>query len=53
MKLIVDSADIQFDGFQFITEAQDQSKPTVYKIRGIYAQAETKNGNGRIYPYET
>ena len=53
MKLIVDSADANFEGFSFITESNEaQDKPIVYKLKGVYAQAGVKNGNGRIYPYE-
>lgn len=53
LKLIVDSAASNFEGFQFLTEnINDKSKPKTYILKGIYAQSNIKNGNKRIYPYE-
>lgn len=49
-KLIVENA--HSEGFEFLTESQGAGKPQTYKIKGIYAMADAKNGNGRIYPYE-
>ena len=43
-----------FGKVKLITESADKKtgKPPMYIIEGVYAQAEVKNGNGRIYPYE-
>ena len=49
-KLIVETADV--DRFEFVKDKQDSSKPTTYILKGIYAQSEQQNGNGRRYPYE-
>ena len=49
-KLIVENANV--DEFEFLTESNDKSKPPTYILRGIYAQSQAKNGNGRVYPYE-
>lgn len=48
-KLITDNAPI--NEFEFIKESRGDSAP-MYILKGIYAQADIKNGNGRIYPYE-
>lgn len=49
-KLIVENANT--DGFQFVTESIGKGKPQTYVLKGIYAQSEKKNGNGRVYPYQ-
>lgn len=49
-KLIVENATV--DGFEFVNQQPDKTKPTTYVLKGIYAQSEQKNGNGRRYPYE-
>ena len=51
-KLINDVCD--FGNVKFLTESADrkQGRPPMYTLTGIYAQSETKNGNGRTYPYE-
>ena len=49
MKLIVES---DINKCQFIKEAQDPTKPKTVIIEGVFCQSQTKNGNGRIYPYE-
>ena len=51
-KLINDTCG--FGEVKLITESADKKtgKPPMYIIEGVYAQAETKNGNGRVYPYE-
>ena len=36
---------------EFISEADDSGEKT-YKIRGIFMQADVKNRNGRVYPYD-
>ena len=43
MKLITE----MFDDFQVITEGAGKDM----KIQGVFMQSETKNRNGRIYPY--
>lgn len=51
-KLIVENA--VTDEFEFITESSnDKAKPVTYVLKGIYAISDAKNGNGRVYPYET
>lgn len=49
-KLITDSTQ-QFE-CKLITESMGDDKIPLYKIRGVYAQADVRNGNNRIYPYE-
>lgn len=50
-KLITDTC--KMDGFKLLTESvEDKTHPPMYVIEGIYAQAESVNGNGRRYPYE-
>ena len=49
-KLITDTTD-HFE-CELIQESIGNSKIPTYKIKGIYAQADVKNGNNRIYPYE-
>lgn len=49
-KLITDSAK-QFE-CELITEAIGDNKIPTYKLKGIYAQADVRNGNNRVYPYE-
>lgn len=51
-KLINDVYD--FGGVKLITESADKktNKPPMYTLTGVYAQSETRNGNGRTYPYE-
>lgn len=51
-KLINDVYD--FGGAKLITESADKKsgRPPMYLLEGVYAQAEVKNGNGRVYPYE-
>lgn len=48
-KLIVENATV--DGFEFVNQQPDKTKPMTYILKGIYAQSEQKNGNGRRYPY--
>ena len=47
MKLISEFTDIQL-GYEIITEAKSGKKK--YVIEGVFAQADQKNRNGRIYP---
>ena len=47
MKLISEFAE---NDIEFITEQDKKTGKKGYKIRGIFAQAEKKNRNGRIYP---
>ena len=49
MKLITETA--LTEGFRFLTESSSDNQP-MYIIEGVYAQADTKNGNGRIYKYK-
>lgn len=50
-KLITDACSAE--NFKFITEsAQGGKKPPMYVIEGVYAVADSTNGNGRSYPYE-
>ena len=37
---------------ELLTESMGESKIPTYIIKGIYAQADVRNGNNRIYPYE-
>lgn len=46
MKLLVETIR---DNIEYLAES-DGSGNKVWKIRGIFAQAETRNRNGRIYP---
>ena len=47
MKLISEFTE---NDLEFITEQDKKTGGKNYKIRGIFAQAEKKNRNGRIYP---
>ena len=47
MKLISEFTE---NNIEFITEQDKKTGKKGYKIRGIFAQAEKKNRNGRIYP---
>jgi hypothetical protein len=47
MKLISEFAENELS---FLVEADKKTGKKNYKIQGIFAQAETKNRNGRIYP---
>ena len=47
MKLISEFTE---NDIEFITEQDKKTGKKNYKIRGIFAQAEKKNRNGRIYP---
>ena len=47
MKLISEFTE---NNLEFITEQDKKTGGKNYKIRGIFAQAEKKNRNGRIYP---
>ena len=47
MKLISEYTE---NNIEFITEQDKKTGKKGYKIRGIFAQAEKKNRNGRIYP---
>ena len=47
MKLISEFTE---NDIEFITEQDKKTGKKGYKIRGIFAQAERKNRNGRIYP---
>jgi len=46
MKLIAEYID---NGLEVITEAKSDGTKS-YMIEGIFAQAEQKNRNGRVYP---
>lgn len=48
MKLLVDGFDYNEIDTEVITE--DSDAPKRYYIKGVFAQAETKNRNGRNYP---
>ena len=39
------------DDVEYITEQADDGKKN-YKLRGVFLQAEIKNRNGRVYPFE-
>ena len=47
MKLISEFAE---NDLNFLVEADAKTGKKNYKIQGIFAQAEKKNRNGRIYP---
>lgn len=49
-KLITDAIS---DGFEVLNESLGEGKPKMIILKGIYAQADKKNGNSRIYPYES
>ena len=49
MKLISEYTENKLD---FLIEKDEKSGKKKYAIQGIFAQAETKNRNGRIYPKE-
>lgn len=49
-KLITEAA---FEEFHLIKEDVEAGKPQPLIIEGIYIQADKKNGNGRIYEYES
>ena len=38
---------------EIIKEAYDQSKPRTIKMRGVYMVSDVRNGNNRIYEYDT
>ena len=44
MKLITE----MYDDFQILTEGKNGKD---MKIQGVFMQAETKNRNGRVYPF--
>lgn len=46
MKLLVET--IFNDNIEFVEEARDGA-PKIFKIKGIFAQAEVRNGNSRVY----
>lgn len=48
LKLITESDILDYE---LITENNDPTKPTTYKMRGIYVQADVINGNNRKYDY--
>jgi hypothetical protein len=50
MKLIVEHRDI--NEMEILTEEVGESKQKVYKIKGPFLEAVTKNRNGRIYSQE-
>ena len=39
------------DDVEYITEQADDGKKN-YKLKGVFLQAEIKNRNGRVYPFE-
>ena len=39
------------DDVEYITEQSDDGKKN-YKLKGVFLQAEIKNRNGRVYPFE-
>ena len=39
------------DDVEYITEQTDDGKKN-YKLKGVFLQAEIKNRNGRVYPFE-
>lgn len=47
LKLLTES---DFSDLEIIVEQKNVHEPKIVKIRGPYIVAETKNGNGRIYP---
>lgn len=49
-KLITDTTE-HFE-CELISESIGETKIPTYKLKGIYAQADVRNGNNRIYPYE-
>jgi len=49
MKLISEYTE---NNLEVIIEANENGKGKTYTIEGVFAQAETKNRNGRIYPME-
>ena len=48
MKLFSESVNQQIE---YITEEKESGGKN-YKIRGIFMQADVKNRNGRVYPYD-
>jgi hypothetical protein len=50
LKLITES---NLEGFEVITESGDENRPHTIKMRGVYLASDVKNGNDRIYPYES
>lgn len=50
VKLITDTTE-SFE-CELLTESIGKTKIPTYIIKGIYAQADVRNGNNRIYPYE-
>lgn len=49
MKLIAEFTD---QNLEFLTEKDEKSGKSKHVIEGIFAQAESKNRNGRIYPMD-
>ena len=47
MKLIAE----QLQDVEFIKEEKDNGKKD-YKVKGIFMQADIKNRNGRVYPFD-
>lgn len=50
--LLTESVDT--DGLEYLVENKNstEGKPKVYRIKGKYGEAQTRNRNGRIYPRE-
>ena len=49
LKLITESDNFEYE---VIKEAEQPNKPETITVRGIYAQANIVNGNGRTYKYD-
>ena len=49
LKLITET---DFHDYEIITEAVEENKPSVTKLKGVYIQSDVVNGNGRIYKYD-
>jgi hypothetical protein len=49
MMILIEDTD--FQSIENLVERAEETGPKNYLIRGIFAQAEKKNGNGRSYPF--
>lgn len=49
-ELLIEAVDFQSIENDIVIEEAEGSAPKKYYIRGPYLEAETRNGNGRIYP---
>lgn len=50
LKLITEH---NLENFEIITESGDESKPQTIMMKGTYLASDVKNGNNRVYPYES